>query len=180
MLLEEDVEETNLERTPQHVSVVTTEYIASGLDDFEYSALEAADDTRVGDEEASNITLRDAVVRSLGRLHNPPRTFTCWRIPSMKSVVAIVADDVTAQESLLEIWRDYRIPFKAMIYTGPFLVEGTLFSDDNDPPEFFRQAFRPIEDATITYLPGGGAGVISVKLGLVNVQFIHGYGVEKT
>jgi hypothetical protein len=97
----------------------------------------------------------------------------------MKNVIAILADDAPAQESLLEIWGEYSVPFKVMIYSGPFVIEGTLFSDDDDPPEFYRQAFRPIEDVTITYLPDREAETIRAKLGLVNVFHIHGFSVEE-
>jgi len=180
MLLEEELEEEGLPRTPQHISILTTEYIASGLDESEYSAIEAAEDTRIGEEESGSLILGDAVVRSVGRLQAPPRTFSSWRIPSLNGVVAILADDPPAQEALLEIWREYHVPFRVMLYAGPFLIEGTLFSDDEDPPEFFRQAFRPIEDAVITPLTGRNPEPLAVRLGLVNVNHIHGYNVERT
>ncbi len=180
MLLEEDEEDVANERGPQHISVLTTEYIARGLDDPEYSAFEAANDTHIGDEEGNDFLLTDAVVQPFGMLNTPTRTFSNWRIPSVKSVVALLADDTPAQETLLDFWADFNVPFKVMIYAGPFIIEGTMFSDDNDPPEFYRQAFRPIEEATVTYLLDKKADVIRVKLGLVNVFHIHGYSVEKT
>ena len=179
MLLEEDEDEVERERLPQHVSVLTTEYIARGLDDPEYSAFESADDTRLGDDEGSGLVLTDVVVESVGSLKTPPRTFANWRIPSMKNVIAILAEDVPAQETLLEVWKDFKTPFKVMIYTGSFVIEGTILSDDDDPPEFYRQAFRPIEDATISYQMGLKTETIHVKQGLVNVFQIHGYSVEK-
>jgi hypothetical protein len=54
-----------------------------------------------------------------------------------------------------------------------------MFSEDQDPPEFYKQAFRPIQDATITYQLGKQPEVIRVKLGLVNVFQVHGYSIEK-
>ncbi len=180
MLLEEDEEDIEMEKGPQHISVLTTDYIAKGLDDLEYSAFEAANDTQIGDEEGNGFLLTDAVVQPFGVFNTPTRTFANWYVPSMKSVVAILAEDIPAQESLLDLWGDFNVPFKVMIYSGAFIIEGTMFSDDQDPPEFYRQAFRPIEDAIITYLPDKKAEVIRVKLGLVNVFHIHGYSVEKT
>ena len=179
MLLEEDKEEIEGEKSPRHISVLTTEYLARGLDDPDYSALEAAEDTRLGDEEGTGFLLTDVIVESLGGLEVPARAFGNWRVPSTKNVIAILADDAPAQESLLEIWGEYRVPFKVMIYSGPFVIEGTLFSDDEDPPEFYRQAFRPIEDMIITYLPDREAESIRAKLGLVNVFHIHGFSVEE-
>jgi hypothetical protein len=178
MLLEEDEEDIEKEIGPQHISVLTTDYIARGLDDPQYSAFEAANDTQIGDQECNSFRLTDAVVQPLGIFITPTRIFPNWYIPSMKSVVAILAEDVPAQESLLDHWADFNVPFKVMIYSGAFLIEGTMFSDDDDPPEFYRQAFRPIEEAIITYLPDKKADPIRVKLGLVNVFHIHGYSVE--
>jgi hypothetical protein len=179
MRLEEDKDEVEREKDPLHISVLTTEYLARGLDDPDYSALEAAEDTRLGDEEENGFLLTNVTVESLGRLKTPARVFGNWRVPSMRNVIAILAEDAPAQESLLEIWGEYRVPFKVMIYSGPFVIEGTLFSDDDDLPEFYRQAFRPIEDAMITYLPDREAEPIQVKLGLVNVFHIHGFSVEE-
>ncbi len=179
MLLEEDEEDAVHERGPQHISVLTTDYMIKGLDNPEYSAFEAANDTLIGEEDGNDFLLTDAVIQPLGPLNIPTRTFPNWRIPSMKSIVAILADDVAAQETLLDFWADFNVPFKVMIYAGPFVIEGTMFSDDDDPPEFYRQAFRPIEDATITYILDKKADVIRVTLGLVNVFHIHGYSVEK-
>jgi hypothetical protein len=179
MILDEDVEDVGSDRNPGHISVMTTEYIVSGLDDQAYPAFEAAEDARVGEAENTGISLMNAVVRPLGYLKSPPRAFPCWRIPSMEVVVAILADDVPAQESLLEIWRDFRVPFRAMIYAGQFLIEGTFYSEDEDPPEFTRQTFRPIEDATITGLMGGGIDEMQIKLGLVNLRHIHGFNAER-
>jgi len=178
MLLEEDEESVERESAPRHISVLTTDYIASGLDDVDYSAFEAANDTQIGDQEGIGFHLIDAVVHPLGMLNTPTRTFPNWYIPSMKNVVAILAEDVPAQESLLDLWSDFNVPFKVMIYSGAFLIEGTMFSDDDDPPEFYRQAFRPIEDAVITYLPDRKAELIRVKSGLVNVFHMHGYCLE--
>ena len=178
MLLEEDEEDVGKDRGPQHIAVLTTDYIARGLDDLDYSAFEAANDTQIGDQEGNGFRLADAVVQPLGLLNTPTRTFPNWYIPSMKSVVAILAEDIPAQESLLDLWGDFNVPFKVMIYSGAFLIEGTMFSDDDDPPEFYRQAFRPIEEAVITYLPDKKVELIRVKLGLVNVFHIHGYSVE--
>lgn len=179
MLLEEDKEEVEREKGPRHISVLTTEYLARGLDDPDDSALEAAEDMRLGDEEGTGFLLTDVIVQSLGRLEVPTRAFGNWRVPSMKNVIAILADDAAAQESLLEIWGEYRVPFKVMIYSGPFVIEGTLFSEDEDPPEFYRHAFRPMEDVTITFLPGRESESIRGKLGLVNVFHIHGFSVEE-
>lgn len=179
MLLEEDEDEVDREKTPQHVSVLTTEYIAGGLDDAGYSAFEAADDTRIGDDEGNGFLLRDVIVQPLGSLQTATRTFATWRVPSMNNVIAILADDVPAQECLLEVWRDFNVPFKVMIYTGPFVIEGTIFSDDDDPPEFYRQAFRPIEEASIAWQRDQKAEVIHARLGLVNFLHIHGFSVER-
>ncbi|MBM3126705.1 MAG: hypothetical protein FJZ87_16820 [Chloroflexi bacterium] len=180
MLLDEDQEEGDYEKAPMHVTVLTAEYIASGLDDGDIPALEAAEDTRLGEQDSLTIQLKDAVVRTLGRLVIPTRTFTNWRIPSMRNVVAILADDAPAQEALLEIWREFSVPFKVMLYSGPFVIEGTMYSDDDDPPEFYRQAFRPIEDALISHVPDQEMEPIRVKLGLVNVLPVHGYHVENS
>ncbi|MCE9645996.1 MAG: hypothetical protein K8S20_08355 [Chloroflexi bacterium] len=172
-------EDENQERGPQHVSVLTTEYIAKGLGDMEYSAFEAASDTRIAENESYDFFLANVIVQSLGRLKTPSRTFPTWHIPSMNQVIAILADDVPAQETLLDYWIDFNVPFKAMIYSGPFVIEGKMFSEDQDPPEFYKQAFRPIQDATITYQLGKQPEVIRVKLGLVNVFQVHGYSIEK-
>ena len=180
MLLEEDEEEVGREKGPQQVSVLTTEYLASGLDDPEYSAFEAANDTHIGDEDAHGFFLTEARVRSIGNLKTPAQTFANWQIPSMQSVIALLAEDAAAQESLLDFWADFNVPFKVVIYAGEFIVEGTMFSDDEDPPEFYRQAFRPIEDAMITHQSEGKGDAIRVKLGLVNVAHIHGFSFEKS
>ena len=180
MLLEEDEDEVERERVPQVVSVLTTEYMARGLDDPEYSAFEAANDTHIGDEDAHGFVLTAALVRPVGRLNTPSKTFPIWQIPSMQSVIALLAEDIPAQETLLDFWADFNVPFQVVIYTGEFVIEGTMFSDDDDPPEFYRQAFRPIEDATIVHQLDKNAEVIHVKLGLVHVAHIHGFGFERT
>jgi hypothetical protein len=179
MLLEEDEEEVEKEKGPQHVAVLTADYMAKGLDDIEYSAFEAANDTHIGDEDAHGFLLTDVLVQPIGKLNTPSRTFPNWQIPSMQSVIVILAEDIPAQESLLDFWADFNVPFRVVIYTGPFVIEGTMFSDDEDPPEFYRQAFRPIEDAKITFQMDQKADVIPVKLGLVNVAHIHGFSYEK-
>ena len=172
-------ENNEKEKGPQHVSVLTTEYVAKGLGDPEYSAFEAASDTRIAENESYDFFLKDVIVQSVGMLKTPSRTFPTWHIPSMGKVIAILAEDVSAQETLLDYWIDFNVPFKAMIYAGPFVIEGTMFSEDDDPPEFYKQAFRPIQDATITYQLGKQTEVIHVELGLVNVFQVHGYSLEK-
>lgn len=173
-------EDDDKDRGPQHVSVLTTEYVAKGLGDVgEYSAFEAASDTRIAENESYDFFLKDVIVQSVGMLNTPSRTFPTWHIPSMGQVIAILAEDVSAQETLLDYWIDFNVPFKAMIYAGPFVIEGTMFSEDDDPPEFYKQAFRPIQDATITYQLGDQTEVIHVELGLVNVFQVHGYSLEK-
>jgi hypothetical protein len=179
MLLEEDEDDVEKDSEPRHISILTNGYLAAGLDDPGYSAFEAAFDTHIGDVEENGFLITDAVVRPLGTLNTPARTFSNWRVPAMKSVVAILADDIPAQEALLDLWGDFNVPFKVMIYSGDYLIEGTMFSDDDDPPEFYQQAFRPMEEAIITYLPDKKADVIHVKLGLVNVFHIHGFSIDE-
>jgi len=164
---------------PQHISVLTTEYVAKGLGDAEYSAFEAASDTRIAENESYDFFLRDVIVQSIGAGNTPARTFPTWHVPSMGKVIAIIAEDIFAQQALLDYWADFDVPFKAMIYAGPFVIEGTIFSEDDDPPEFYKQAFRPIQDATITHQFDKKAEVLHVELGLVNVYQIHGYSLEK-
>lgn len=176
MQSEEDKEKN---KGPQHISVFTTEYVAKGLGDLEYSAFEAASDTRIAENESYAFFLKDAIVQSVGVLNTPSRTFPTWHIPSMGKVIVITADDIAAQETLLDFWIDFNVPFKAMIYAGPFVIEGIMFSEDDDPPEFYKQAFRPIQDATITCQLGKHSEVIQIELGLVNVFQIHGYSLEK-
>jgi hypothetical protein len=172
-------EDEDKARGPQHISVLTTEYVAKGLGDAEYSAFEAASDTRIAGNESYDFLLKDVIVQSFGMLHTPSRTFSTWHIPSMNQVIAILAEDVSAQETLLDFWVDFNVPFKGMIYSGPFVIEGTMFSEDDDPPEFYKQAFRPIQDATITYQLGRQVEVIHVELGLINVFQVHGYSLER-
>ncbi len=175
----ESEESKEQEKSPQYVSVLTTEYVAKGLGDLEYSAFEAASDTRIAESESYDFFLKDVIVQSVGMLNTPSRTFPTWHVPSMGKVIAILAENDVAQEALLDFWIDFNVPFKAMIYTGPFVIEGTMFSEDDDPPEFYKQAFRPIQDATITYQLGKQTEVIQVELGLVNVFQVHGYHLEK-
>jgi hypothetical protein len=177
MLLEEDEEDVQKERAPQHVSVLTTEYIARGLDDSDYSAFEAANDAHIGDEEGNGFLLTDAVVQPMGLFQTPSRTFANWHVPAMNNVVALLAEDTAAQETLLDYWVDFNVPFKVLIYTARYVIEGTMFSDDEDPPEFYKQAFCPIQDATITSVSNNKAEMIRVRLGLVNVFHIHGYSI---
>jgi hypothetical protein len=172
-------DDKEIEKGPQHISVLTTEYVAKGLGDLEYSAFEAASDTRIGENESYDFFLKDVIVQSVGLLNTPSRIFPTWHVPSMSKVIAILAEDVSAQETLLDFWIDFNVPFKAMIYAGPFVIEGTMFSEDDDPPEFYRQAFRPIQDATISYQLGKQTEVIRVELGLVNVFQVHGYSLDK-
>src|SRR5262245_43583807 len=102
MLLEEDKEEKGEAASPYHISVLTTEYLAHGLDSTTYSSFEAANDTHIGEVDAAGFMLTDAIVQAFGTLNAPTRTFANWRIPSMRHVLAIIAEDVPAQEALLD------------------------------------------------------------------------------
>jgi hypothetical protein len=178
MLLEEDEEDIQKERVPHNISVLTTEYFVRGLDDMDYSAFEAANDSLIGDNEGTGFTLDNAEVQPMGLFQPPPRKFVNWHVPSMNNIIAILAEDPSAEEALLDFWVDFNMPFKVVIYTGAYIVEGTMFSDEADTLEFYRQAFRPIQDAIITCVSNNKAEPILVKLGLVNVSQIHGYAID--
>lgn len=177
MLMKETDYELELRAALRHVSVLTPEYLVKGLDDAGYSAFEAAGDLRRGADGDYGFVMTNAVVQSL-RLRSAPRNFRQWHVPSLEQVVLISAEDDFAIECMLDYWSDFAKPFKAVLYCGPFLIEGLLLSDEDAPPDFSRLAFRPIQDATVTYQLGGNQEILRVRHGVVHAAHLHGFGFE--
>lgn len=100
-------------------------------------------------------------------------------MPSLTNVVAMFSDDPAAEDILLEMWEDYQTPFKVLIYSGTYIIEGTVYSEDEAPPDFMLLAFAPIEDLKITSQVDKKAEVIRAKWGVVNSMMMQGYSIEK-
>ncbi len=88
---------------------------------------------------------------SLGRLDIPTRTFSEWQMPSLAKVIAVVSDDPAAEDRLIDGRVDNEHPTKALIYAGPFTVEGRLMAAEEACPNFEEHSFIPIEDALLAY-----------------------------
>ncbi len=161
------------------VSILTNEYLVDGLDDSDASALSGAFDAEIDDPTGGCLPLKDARVQPMGRINTPTRTFDEWLIPSFTNVIAIFSDDPAAEDVILEVWEDYQTPFKVIIYSGTYVIEGTVYSEDEDPPDFMIHSFAPIEDLKITNQADKNAEVIRAKWGVVNSITMHGYSIEK-
>lgn len=164
---------------PVRITILTDEYIIDALDDPELSILQAVYDSEIGDASGGVIILKDATLRSLRQAAAPARTFPEWRLPSLVSVIAILSDDPAANDLIRAGWEDYETPFKAFIYAGAYTIEGTIFSEDDTPPDFMIRTFAPLEDATVTYQFDGKEKAIRGRWGVVNSVLMHGFSIEK-
>lgn len=166
-------------KRPVRITILTDEYIIDALDDPELSVLQAVYDSEIGDASGGVIILKDATLRSLRQPNAPARSFSEWRLSSLVSVIAILSDDPAAQELIREGWEDYETPFKAFIYAGAYTIEGTIFSEDEAPPDFRIRTFAPLEDATVTYPSDAKSMSLRGRWGLVNSVLMHGFSIEK-
>ena len=166
-------------KRPVRITILTDEYIIDALDDPELSILQAVYDSEIGDASGGVIVLKDATLRSLRQPNAPARTFSEWRLSSLVSVIAILSDDPAAQELIREGWEDYETPFKAFIYAGAYTIEGTIFSEDETPPDFRIRTFAPLEDATVTYPSDAKSKSLRGRWGVVNSVLMHGFSIEK-
>lgn len=167
------------EKKSIRVSILTNEYLVNGLDDSDSSALSGAFDAEIDDPSGGCLVLTDARVQPMGNINTPTRTFDEWRMPSLTNVVAMFSDDPAAEDILLEMWEDYQTPFKVLIYSGTYIIEGTVYSEDEAPPDFMLLAFAPIEDLKITSQVDKKAEIIRAKWGVVNSMMMQGYNLEK-
>ena len=165
-------------KPPIRLTVVTGEYLIDAWDDPELSVFTAAFDASIDEPNGGNIILKDAQVRSFGRLNTPARTFSEWRVPSLAEVIAIVSDDPAAEDLLIDGWLEHEHPFRALIYTGPFTVEGRILSPEETPPTFLENSFIPIEDALLTYRLDEKTTPIRGRWGVVNFLMAHGWSLE--
>lgn len=161
------------------VSILTNEYLVEGLDDSDSSALSATFDAEVEDPAGGCLVLKDTHVQSMGNIHTPARTFPEWHIPSLTNVIAMFSDDPAAEDILLEVWEDHQTPHKVIIYSGAYVIEGTIYSEEEAPPDFILHAFAPMENLKITSQADKKAEPIHAKWGVVNSTMMQGYGVEK-
>ena len=164
---------------PVRVTILTDEYIIDALDDPELSILQAVYDSEVDDASGGVIVMKDATLRSLRQGAAPARTFPEWHLPSLVNIIAILSDDPAANDLIREGWEDYETPFKAFIYAGAYAIEGTIFSEDDSPPDFMIRTFTPLEDATVTYQFDGKEKTIRGRWGVVNSVLMHGFSIEK-
>ena len=160
------------------ISILTNEYLMEGFDDPEYPAFSSAFDTNVNGLFDGSAKLKDARVQPIGNLNTPVRTFEEWHVTSLLNIIAIFSDDDDAEDILLETWEEYQNPFKVIIYAGTYTIEGTVYSDDDTPPEFGLQIFAPMEDIKITNQMDKKAEVIRAKWGVINSAMMNGYSVE--
>ncbi|MBN8656525.1 MAG: hypothetical protein J0M11_12360 [Anaerolineae bacterium] len=166
-------------KRPVRITILTDEYIIDALDDPELSILQAVYDSEVDDASGGVIVLKDATLRSLRQPNAAARSFSEWRLPSLVSIIAILSDDPVAQELIREGWEDYETPFKAFIYAGAYNIEGTIFSEEDTPPDFMIRTFAPLEDATVTYPPDAKRTSLRGRWGVVNSVLMHGFSIEK-
>ncbi len=164
---------------PVRVTILTDEYIIDALDDPGLSILQAAFDSDPHEPTGGTIILRDARVLALGKVETPARTFAEWHMPSLVKVIAIISDDPAAEALIHDGWGDYETPFKAFIYAGAFTIEGTIYSEDEDPPDFELHTFTPLENASITYQMDKKEKAIRGRWGVVNSVLMHGFSIEK-
>ena len=164
---------------PVRVTILTDEYIIDALDDPDLSILHAAFDSDPTEPTGGTIILKDARLQALGKMETPARTFAEWRMPSFVKVIAIISDDPTAENLILQGWEDYQTPFKACIYAGAFTIEGTIYSEDEEPPDFALHTFTPLENAIITYQLDKKEKAIGGRWGVVNSVLMHGFSIEK-
>ena len=161
------------------ISILTNDYLIEGFDDPEYHAFSAAYDTEADNLFNSSARLKDARIQPMGNLNTPVRTFEDWRVPSLFNVIAIFSDDPAADEILQEMWESYQTRFKVILYIGIYTIEGTIYSDDDTPPNFGMQMFAPMKDIKITNQADKKAEVIHGKWGVINSASMNGYSVEK-
>ncbi|MBK6794689.1 MAG: hypothetical protein IPG80_19570 [Anaerolineales bacterium] len=166
-------------RNPIRITIVTDEYLIEAWDDPELSIFYAAYDSEVDDPTGGALILKDAYVKPLGKINTPARTFTQWRLPSFVKVIAILSDDPITEDIMAEAWVNYVTPFKSLLYAGAFTIEGTIFSEDDNPPDFALRTFVPLENSIITYQFDKDFKPIQGRWGVVNSVLMHGFSIEK-
>ena len=164
-------------KKPIRITILTDEYRIDALDDPDLSILQAVYDSEVGDASGGVIVLQDVTVHSLRQPAIPARTFSKWRMPSLVSVIAILSDDPAAKDLIGEGWEDYQTSFKAFIYAGAYTLEGKIFSEDEDPPDFRFRTFAPLEDIVAKFSPNPKENSIAARWGLVNSVLMHGFSI---
>ena len=152
------------EKKSIRVSILTNEYLVDGLS--------GAFDAEIDDPSGGCLLLTDARVQPMGNINTPTRTFDEWRMPSLTNVVAMFSDDPAAEDILLEMWEDYQTPFKVLIYSGTYIIEGTVYSAESIDAYY-------VEDLKITSQVDKKAEVIRAKWGVVNSMMMQGYSIEK-
>jgi hypothetical protein len=161
-------------KPPNPVRLLTTEYLLDGYDDDQYSLLNYS----TINEDLDNIVLDSVQVQPLG--DQQIASFTCqkWFGYINETTVAIIPRDEEGFRLVREAWSENEYPFKAEIFAGPYIIRGTIMSDDEDGPiiDINQYLFLLVTDVEIeSQVPGSKLGQLRSPVALINGMLIHGF-----
>ncbi len=164
---------------PWAIQVLTTEYVVDGYIQPEEDIFRWARQYGLTDAfECAPLT--SVQILPAGQLNTPPQSFTTWEFSYCTTIVMIIPGDEASRKAAPRDYRDYRHPFRAVIYAGPYVIRATVLSDSEETGMLFvdHKGFIPLRDAEIDcQLPGSRLTGLKVPWLVLNGGLLHGYSL---
>ncbi len=125
--------------------------------------------------------LTSVQVLPTGHLTTPPKSFATWDLAYCTTIVMIIPRDQASLKAAPKDYADYRHPFRAVIYAGPYVIRATVLSDSEDSQMLFvdHKGFVPLRDAEIDcQMPGSPLMGLKAPWLVLNGGSLHGYSLE--
>lgn len=180
-------------RMPWVIQVLTTEFLITGnvqpgsymsgnANVFEHLA---KDDSwqQEGAATFASMTWTEVQVMPTGNLSMPVQSYPMWQLMSYANVVAFIPNDDASKEAFQNAFKNYKHPFSADVYTGPYRFRGSFLSQNANrltSPLAAENSLFPLQDARIeSLLPGAKLTGMQAAWLLLNAYMLHGVGTNQ-
>jgi hypothetical protein len=160
---------------PWLVQILTPEYLIDGYCQPEEDLFLSLSTSSYTD--ILGITLTSAYIQPTGNLSISPFSSPKWILSFSSMCLAVIPRDESSLKAAREAFNEYQYPFHVVLYAGPFIIRGTMLSNDEDDPTPFYENFTffPMIEADIDCLiPGSKLSRLNAPFLALNSIYLHG------